>query len=161
MKSNECTMTITICEKGCKADCNSDNLCVSCIDGYYFLKNGTKTQCVKECKDDYIYYSNTPRKECFFDCNDSINKYSYMNECVFSCPTGTQSHLNKCIEKSFFDNVDESFVKVSYNKEKAEEILVSNLNAYLDIGNKINGTNFILEVYSTDKLKIKIIKFLK
>lgn len=155
IQSNECKMKITICEKGCKADCNSGNFCVSCIDGYYFLKIGNKTQCVKECIDDYFYYSDTPRKECFFDCNDSINKYSYMNKCVSSCPTGTQPHLNKCIDNSFFDNEDDSFVKVSYNKKKAEEILVSNLNAYIDIGNKINGTDFILEVYSTDKLPDK------
>ena len=147
--NNDSYLIITICEEGCTC-APSTSFCFSCKNDLYKLEINT-TKCVDECKDRYPYFVLSP-KQCFFTCKEHpTNTKNYNHKCVSTCPLHTSDINGDCLDSSLFISSTTPFVSTTQSKEVINNTLDTNLLSYLKVGKSIKGSDFILQIYSTDK----------
>ena len=150
LTSNKATLTIKICEEGCSCEPTTTNFWSICLNENKFtlIVNESLTKCVDKCEGRYPYYND---RQCFYDCKDyKSNSKNYNHLCVETCPMNTTEINEDCIESSLLSNSTSNFVSTSESKEMFFDTMDTNVLSYLSIRKSIKGSDFILQIYSTD-----------
>ena len=156
--------------KTCLIDCNAWTVvptyaiyetkqCVSkCPQNYpYILNKNNNMQCVSDCiHNPYtLVYKNEDetQMECLQNCEDSLYgaEFTYYTKCVIQCPDLTKvNENNECLFDLQFGDIIDGFITSGFTKNQINQVLDEIVLLLKDKNMPIKGTDFILQVYSTD-----------
>ena len=78
--SDSCSITISICKKGCDT-CDETSYCLSYESGYYMFLTDTTLECVTDCKSTNNKFNIKDEFDCIEECPSNYNA-NRDNECV-------------------------------------------------------------------------------